>query len=119
EAGLTLDRLLNAKNAKDYAAAVDEINAALERMDKLKAGAAKFGPTKSELDQAAKDAYDVLQYMEDLRKQGEVTQDQVNAAYVAYQQALADAGSDAAKAWLEAQGGADKSAAKTKSAIDA
>lgn len=85
-------------------AAIANLQGTLDAADRLREGASRFGMTQSERRQAVQDAQEIYDYMARLQQQGEYTQEQVNAAYLAYQQALADAGNEAAKAWLATQG---------------
>lgn len=85
-----------------------KIQDALDHLAAIKTGAAQFGPTKAQAYEAERFAHDVLDYMLQLQAQGQVTQEQVNKAYYAWQKALADAGNEAAKAWVAAHDGVTK-----------
>jgi hypothetical protein len=85
-------------------AAIANLQGTLDAADRLREGASRFGPSQSQRNEAVTAASEVYDYMVRLQAQGEYTQEQVNQAYLAYQQALADAGDEAAKAWLATQG---------------
>jgi hypothetical protein len=100
-AGKTLDSLLNSKNAKDYNAAINDLNASFSRQDKITAGIADLGfKSRTELKQAAVDAQDVFEFM---RQSGEFTAEQVGEAFKKMREAQAAAGDAAAEAELKAQ----------------
>jgi len=69
-------------------AAVRKLQDALAQQQKLQQGAAQFGPSKTELEQMAKDAKDVYDFM---LAQGTYTADQLAAAFKASQEAQAAA----------------------------
>ena len=85
-------------------AAIANLQGTLDAADRLREGASRFGPSQSQRNEAVTAASEVYDYMVRLQAQGEYTQEQVNQAYLAYQQALADAGDEAARAWLATQG---------------
>jgi hypothetical protein len=150
-AGISTERFMAALAALDngrtpaalreIVAAIDELNAALERQKEIEAAASKYGPTQTQLKEAEQLAFDTLQYMQKLFDAGEVTQAQLNAAYLDWQKAMADAGNanaavwvktfvdqqrrmaaagdEAAKAWLRANGYAEQAASTANAAFDA
>jgi hypothetical protein len=87
-------------------AAIANLQGILDHAETVRRGAAQFGMSQTELNTAASSAKDVYDYMVRMQQQGEYTQDQVNAAYLAWQKSMAAAGNDAAKAWVEAQSAA-------------
>jgi len=85
------------------------------------------GMSQSQRDDAVKRAREVLDYVNAAQqryKDGraavpEFTEDQVNAAYIAWQRAMADAGDVAAQAWIKAHDAAMGGAGSVNAAFDA
>jgi hypothetical protein len=98
-------------------AAIANLQGILDHAETVRRGAAQFGMSQTELNTAASSAKDVYDYMVRLQQQGEYTQDQVNAAYLAWQKSMAAAGNEAAKAWVEAQSAAKAGASGPISAM--
>lgn len=85
------------------------------------------GMSQSQRDAAVKRAKEILDYVNAAQqryKDGraavpEFTEDQVNAAYIAWQRAMADAGDVAAQAWIKAHDAAMGGAGSVNAAFDA
>lgn len=103
EAGISLDALWAAiarRNLPDIARELEAVNNEFDRQKRITDGMHRFGPTKAELQQLAQDAHDVFDAMV---KDGGYSADQLEKAFVAFQEALAAAGNEAAKQWLAAR----------------
>jgi hypothetical protein len=111
--------MLNAEKqgADAVNAAIKNLQATMDHAATIKQGAAQFGMSQTELNQAAATANEVYEYMVRMQQQGEYSQEQVNRAYFAWQKAMADAGNEAAKAWVEAQSAAKAGASGPISAM--
>jgi hypothetical protein len=82
-------------------AAVDKLNEALKRSGEIESDISSLGiKSHDELIHAADIANATYQKIYDGVKTGQYTAEDATKAYIAYQQALADAGDAAAKAWL-------------------
>lgn len=115
DAGLTLDHFLHAKTVEDYTAAVNELNAAFDRLDSVRSGAHEFGLSRTELSEAERNAHEIFDYMQ---QSGEYTAEQLEAAYYAWQKAMADAGNVAAQEWIKVHDGVISGATAANKAID-
>lgn len=81
------------KKAKEFKQAQDDA------LDLLKEASAKYGPSQPELEATEKHLHELFDAMV---KAGTYSAEQLDAAYYAWQKAMADAGNEAAKAWVKA-----------------
>jgi len=91
---------------------IDKINQSLNITDAIADAGYK---TNAQLQQAADQTRQIFDTM---LASGQFNQEQLNKAYKAMQQAMADAGDAAAAAWIKAQDDAEKGAEKVKTALD-
>lgn len=117
DAQVAVKELLDAEKlgADAVAAAIERLQGVLDEAAKERAGASKYGLNSDELKQAAEDAKATLDYM---TRSNLYTQDQLNQAYYDWQKALADAGNEAAKAWIATRDAVTNGSATASKAID-
>lgn len=122
------DAIRNAQTLEEAQRHIAEMTAALSRgQDFMGDVQATVGMSQSQRDDAVKRAREVLDYVNAAQqryKDGrsavpEFTEDQVNAAYIAWQRAMADAGDAAAQAWVKAHDAAMGGAGSVNAAFDA
>ena len=122
------DAIRNAQTLEEAQRHIAEMTAALSRgQDFMGDVQATVGMSQSQRDDAVKRAREVLDYVNAAQqryKDGrsavpEFTEDQVNAAYIAWQRAMADAGDVAAQAWIRAHDAAMGGAGSVNAAFDA
>ena len=122
------DAIRNAQTLEEAQRHIAEMTAALSRgQDFMGDVQATVGMSQSQRDDAVKRAREVLDYVNEAQqryKDGrsavpEFTEDQVNAAYIAWQRAMADAGDAAAQAWVKAHDAAMGGAGSVNAAFDA
>lgn len=109
------DAIRQAQTLEEAQRHVAEMTSALNRGQSFMSGVqATVGLSQSQRDDEVKRAREILDYVNAAQqryKDGrsavpEFTEDQVNKAYIAWQQAMADAGNEAAQAWIRAQNAA-------------
>ncbi|HEX7766133.1 MAG TPA: hypothetical protein VF443_05430, partial [Nitrospira sp.] len=88
--------------------------AAQHTTDLLNEASSKYGPSQTDLENAEKHAHELFDAM---LAAGTYTQDQLNKAYYDWQKAMADAGNEAAKAWVKAHDAATSATDAQNSAI--
>lgn len=122
------DAIRNAQTLEEAQRHIAEMTAALSRgQDFMGDVQSTVGMSQSQRDDAVKRAREVLDYVNAAQqryKDGrsavpEFTEDQVNAAYIAWQRAMADAGDAAAQAWVKAHDAAMGGAGSVNAAFDA
>lgn len=121
EAQAAVQEMLNAERfgAEAVEAVLRRIQGVMDDAARARDGATRFGPSKAELEQAARDAQATFEYMNRLAlESGQYTQEQLDAAYMAWQEAMAAAGDEAAAAWVKARKAAVEGGTAASSALD-